>query len=210
MKTSDLVATLSTHPKVSTLARPTAAISLAVLISFIAVIALSLLLLGPRTDLSGNLAEFFHVALTLSIAGPATLIVRDLSVPGRKLKRCFILAGVPLLLLCIFAAHEIATSTLQAFHHRATQESWLTCLWQVSALAALAFGILLGSVRRLAPTDLRRTGMFIGMLAGSIGALGYCLHDQDGSAVFGATVYLAVIAAMTTLGSVLGPRVLRW
>jgi len=210
MKTSELVATLSTNPKVSFLARPTAAISFAVLMSLIAVIALSLLLLGPRTDLSGNLAELFHVALTLSIAGPAALIVRDLAVPGRNLKRCFILAGIPLLLLCIFAAHEIATSSLLAFHRRATQESWLTCLWQVSALAALAFGILLGGVRQLAPTDLRRTGMFIGMLAGSIGALGYCLHDQNDSAIFGATVYLAVIATMTILGSVLGPRALRW
>lgn len=210
MKTSELVATLSTHPKVSSLARPTIAISLAVLISLVAVLVLSFLLLGPRIDLSGNLAEFFHVALTLSIAGPAALVVRDLSVPGRQLKRHFILAGIPLLLLCIFAAHEIATASLQAFHHRATQESWLTCLWQVSALAALAFGILLCSVRRLAPTDLRRTGMFIGMLAGAIGALGFCLHEPNDSAMFGATVYLAVIATMTILGTVIGPRALRW
>ena len=86
----------------------------------------------------------------------------------------------------------------------------LECLWQIPALAIPAFVILTFAVRYLAPTNLIRTGAYMGLVAGGIGAIGYAFHCHDDSVAFVAVSYTLAIAEMTVVGALLGPRILRW
>jgi hypothetical protein len=77
-------------------------------------------------------------------------------------------------------------------------------------LGAPALIILASAVRRLAPTDLSRTGAYIGLLAGGIGAAGYALHCHHDSVAFIGIAYTLAILEIALFGALVGPRILRW
>ena len=89
-------------------------------------------------------------------------------------------------------------------------ESWSTCPWSVLALSLPALAGSLWAVRGLAPTRPRAAGFAAGLLAGSVGALGYSLSCPEASPAFVAIWYTLGIAFTGAVGAVLGPRVLRW
>jgi hypothetical protein len=89
-------------------------------------------------------------------------------------------------------------------------QTWLWCPWFVLGLSVPALVALLFSARAGAPTRLRATGFTAGVLAGSIGALGYSLACPEMSLAFVAVWYTAGILLSGLLGAVLGPRLLRW
>lgn len=89
-------------------------------------------------------------------------------------------------------------------------QTWLWCPWFVLGLSVPALVALLFAARAGAPTRLRATGFTAGVLAGSIGALGYSLACPEMSLAFVAVWYTAGILLSGLLGSVLGPRLLRW
>lgn len=90
-------------------------------------------------------------------------------------------------------------------------EMWLECLLSIPIIATLPFAVLVFSVRRFAtPTDLTRTGAFVGLVAGGVSAMGYALHCMDDSLPFVALWYGGTIALCTLAGALLGPRLLRW
>jgi hypothetical protein len=62
----------------------------------------------------------------------------------------------------------------------------------------------------LAPTRPTIAGAAIGLLAGAIGTLGYCLHCPEMHVPFWATWYLLGMAVPAAIGSLLGKSVLRW
>jgi len=88
--------------------------------------------------------------------------------------------------------------------------SWSSCPWIVLALSLPALAATLHAMRGLAPTRPRAAGAAAGLLAGSIGAIGYALHCPEAALAFVATWYTAGIALAGALGAALGPRVLRW
>ncbi len=54
------------------------------------------------------------------------------------------------------------------------------------------------------------SGAAAGLLAGSLGALVYCLHCPELAAPFLGTWYLLGMLIPALIGSLLGPRLLRW
>lgn len=88
--------------------------------------------------------------------------------------------------------------------------SWSTCPWSVFALSIPALAAALWAVRGLAPTRPRAAGCAAGLMAGSLGALGYSLSCPESSPTFVAVWYSLGIALSALLGTWLGPRVLRW
>jgi hypothetical protein len=80
----------------------------------------------------------------------------------------------------------------------------------VLALSLPALAAALWAVRGLAPTRPRTAGFAAGLLAGSVGAIGYALSCAEASPAFVALWYTLGIALTGAVGAVLGPRVLRW
>ncbi len=88
--------------------------------------------------------------------------------------------------------------------------SWFSCPWSVLALSLPALAAALWAVRGLAPTRPRAAGFAAGLMAGSVGAFGYALSCPEASPAFVAVWYTLGIALTGAVGSVLGPKVLRW
>jgi hypothetical protein len=89
-------------------------------------------------------------------------------------------------------------------------QSWKTCPFSVLALSLPALAAALWALRDLAPTRPRMAGAAAGLLAGSLGAIGYALHCPEAAIAFVAAWYTAGIVLTGALGAALGPRVLRW
>ncbi|MBN8505124.1 MAG: DUF1109 domain-containing protein [Burkholderiales bacterium] len=88
--------------------------------------------------------------------------------------------------------------------------SWWYCPLAVLGCAMPALAMGLWVLRGLGPTRLRAAGAAAGLLAGGCGALGYALVCNEISLAFVATWYVLGIAAVSGLGALLGPRLLRW
>jgi hypothetical protein len=88
--------------------------------------------------------------------------------------------------------------------------SWFSCPWSVLVLSLPALAAVLWAVRGLAPTRPRAAGLSAGLLAGSLGAVGYSLSCPEASPAFVAVWYSLGIALTGAFGAALGPRVLRW
>lgn len=215
MKSEELIADLSRNPPRHTFSGSgVALVACAALLSLIAALALSLLWLQPRSDLAISLVlgnHFFLLKLffTVSVAVSALPIVCDLCVPGRRIKSGFLLVTIPFAVIMFLAVRELAGLQVGGLSNE-LDDTWLDCLWQIPSLAAPAFIIMAIAARRLAPTDLRRTGAYIGLLAGGIGAVGYALHCHHDSVAFVGIAYTIAIVEMAIVGSLLGPRLLRW
>lgn len=215
MKTDELIDTLSADPQRGKTSRPLATIALAVFLACLGALIISLVWFGLPTDLAevastGDHGFFVRIAFSVSVICCAFFVVRDLAVPGRRQRMPSLVAMAPFVFLAILAIHELGSMSWDKWPAHAGHTSWLTCLWQIIVLAIPAFAILVVAMRRLAPTDLRRSGFYVGLLSGSIGAMGYILHSKDESIVFGAIVYTVAILIIAAVGAILGPRVLRW
>ncbi len=89
-------------------------------------------------------------------------------------------------------------------------QSWKTCPFSVLAPPPPAPAAAPAPLRWLAATRPRAAGAAAGLLAGSIGAIGYALYCPEAAIAFVAAWYTAGIALTGALGAALGPRVLRW
>jgi hypothetical protein len=88
--------------------------------------------------------------------------------------------------------------------------TWVMCPWIVLGLSVPVLMALLVAARPLAPTDLKTTGFAMGLLAGSVGALGYSFACPETSITFVAIWYSAGIVLTGLVGRLLAPRILRW
>lgn len=214
MKINELVAVLARDDPRPARHSPTVTVMCAAIMALALVLVTSIAWLKLRPDLTTELVVYNRIFLlklifTASIVASALPIVRDLSVPGRRVRRVSILAAVPFAVIMALALGELSSLPISKWTHHVGDASWLDCLWQIPALSIPAFVVLAVAVRPLAPTKLVRTGAGVGLLAGGMGAIGYALHCHDDAIIFVALSYTAAILEMTLLGALLGPRVLR-
>lgn len=179
------------------------------------VLTVSITWLEPRADLAAGLAahnDVFVLKLifTVSVVAAALPVVRNLSVPGRRIRFGSLLAVLPFAVISGLALNELARMPVGDWPHHVGDASWMGCLLQIPALALPAFIILALAVRRLAPTNLPRAGAYVGLLAGAIAAVGYALHCHDDVVAFVAVSYTLAMLEMTLIGALVGPKLLRW
>jgi YHS domain-containing protein len=78
---------------------------------------------------------------------------------------------------------------------------WLECLVSIPLIAVIPFALVTWGVRQAAPTDLRRAGALVGLIAGSVSTTGYALHCTDDSVPFVALWYGATIGLYLVIGN---------
>lgn len=215
MKTEDLVIRLSQGNPRPTRRAPAAVLTIAALAASAIVVVLSVLWLAPRPDLMTALTASNHTVLwkfvfAFGVVVTALPLVRDLTTPGRSAGITSLFVLLPFGIVAVLGVRELVMLPATELRQLVSHASWLTCLWQVPLLSIPAFAILVVLARRLAPTNLTRTGAYIGVMAGGFGAVGYALHCGDDSMLFVATAYTLAIGEMALLGALLGPRLLRW
>ncbi|WP_375286074.1 DUF1109 domain-containing protein [Sphingomonas sp.] len=169
--------------------------------------------LGPREDLGvavRRASYWIKWGYTLSLSAAALAVTAQLARPDSGRLRGLWLTAIPVVLLAVVGLMELARTPRSDWLAMWLGQSWMVCPWLVLLFAIPIFGGLLWSFRKLAPTRLRAAGAAAGLTAGAFAASVYCLHCPEVSAIFVLTWYSLGILLATLLGSLLGPRLLRW
>jgi hypothetical protein len=169
--------------------------------------------IGLRPDLwlaMQGAAFWMKWGYTLSLSAAAMAMTVQLARPDSDRVRGLWLTAVPVILLAGIGLIELALTPRADWLAMWLGHSWQACPLIVFTLSIPIFGGLLWSFRSLAPTRLRAAGAAAGLLAGAFSATIYCIHCPEVSAVFVLTWYSLGILLTTLLGTLLGPRLLRW
>lgn len=213
MDAEQLVARLSAETGTKSRFAPTRTILIGALAAFAIAVVSSIILLSPRPDLAASAATpifLIKIMFAMSVVFGAGIIVRDLSIPGRKPRWWLPLTAAPFFIIALMAIEQTVLGHPTGLEHDAKHASLIACLWQIGLLGLPAFVVISLIVRSMAPTNLVRTGVYVGLLSGAIGAVGYVFHCSDDYVAFVALGYTLAMLLMAGIGGLLGPRILRW
>jgi hypothetical protein len=213
MKTDELVALLSTNPEPVDrgLVRRTLYVALAA--GLIVSLGLAVVGLGIRSDLTMAGALIFLVVklcFAVGIVSLALVYLTRLARPGGERKAPYFLVAMPFLVIVVLATISLVLAPSSHWDKMIVGDQWLECLLSIPIIAIVPFATIIWAVRRAAPTNLVRTGTFVGLVAGGVSAIAYALHCTDDSLPFVAVWYGGTIVLCTLAGAALGPRLLRW
>ena len=213
MKTDELVALLSTNPEPVDrgLVRRTLYVALAA--GLIVSLGLAVVGLGIRSDLTMAGALIFLVVklcFAVGIVSLALIYLTRLARPGGERKAPHFLVAMPFLVIVVLATISLVLAPSSHWDKMIVGDQWLECLLSIPIIAIVPFATIIWAVRRAAPTNLVRTGTFVGLVAGGVSAIAYALHCTDDSLPFVAVWYGGTIVLCTLAGAALGPRLLRW
>lgn len=211
MKTSDLIDALVTGagpvPR-AVVARRLVPVTVA---AWVVAAAAALALMGPApAGMLSGVALWTKVGYAGSMAVAAGWLTARLARPvARTRGPARAVMGIVAVMLLAGLLSLAATPAGERVPH-VLGHSWLVCPWAVLVLSLPGLAGTLHALRTLAPTRPRMAGLAAGLLAGSLGALGYALACLEVSITFVAIWYSLGIALAGALGALLGPRVLRW
>jgi len=186
---------------------------LAALAALVLTVALLGSTIGVRRNLAGVIVTTPVIAKILfgaSIAVIAlTLFQRSLR-PGLKPKRLLPLVAIPVALVAAWAVLTLALAPVEQWQALIFGRYWRSCLFNVPLYALVPLVALFWLARRGAPVDTTLTGLCAGLAAAGLSVVAYALHCPDDTAPFLATWYTIAIAAVTVIGALIFPRLLRW
>ena len=213
MKTDDLIDILSTNVEPVDHRQIVRNIGMAVAAAAAVAVGIVFFVLGPRAGLT-TVATFvpalLKVAVTAIILVPASIYLIRLTRPGGERLSWVGLVALPFIAVMLLAALSLAFAPSSHWNGAILSDEWLECLISIPIIAIVPFAVIVWAVRQMAPTDLARTGAFVGLIAGCVSAMGYAVHCADDSVPFFALWYGGTIALCTLAGWKLGPKLLRW
>ena len=213
MKTDDLIDMLSTNVEPVDHRQIARNIGMAVAAGAAVALAIVFFVLGPRAGLSSfaTLASaLLKVAVTVVVLIPASIYLIRLARPGGERRTPAVFVAAPFIAVIVLAALSVTFAPRYHWSGAILSDEWLECVISIPLIAVLPFAVIIWVVRQMAPTDLARTGAFVGLLAGCVSAIGYAVHCADDSVPFFALWYGGTIALCTFAGWKLGPKLLRW
>jgi hypothetical protein len=170
-------------------------------------VAIGVALIGLRTDLDEAVWEFSFIAQALAAVGLAGLSAISaflMSVPGRSGPWVrtvpFVTVGIWLLVIVVEVLSGGESS--RGFH--------FTCMRDIMVLAVIPGAYLFFMLKRAAPLDLERTGIFAALAAGSLGALGVQFICHEHRLIHMLLWHYLPVMGVGILGAWLGRRLLRW
>jgi hypothetical protein len=213
MRTDDLIDVLSADLAPVDHRRTSRWLSFAIAAGILVVIAIVFGVLGPRPDVT-NVASWipalFKIATTAVVLIPASVYLIRLSRPGGEHGASLALVLLPFAAVITLASLSIAAGSSEHARLALFSDEWIECIVSIPLIAIVPFAVITWVVRQMAPTDLARTGAFVGLVAGCISAIGYAFHCANDTVPFFAVWYGGTIALCTFAGWKLGPKLLRW
>jgi hypothetical protein len=169
--------------------------------------------LGFRPDLGPAMLDFpfwMKWAYTISLAACAVLATVHLARPDATRPAGLWLLALPLLVMGVLAGVELAQTPAAGWPALLAGRSANVCSFWVLSLSLPIFAGLVWAFRRLAPDNLRLTGLMAGLAAGASSATLYSLHCPESAALFILVWYTLGMALAGAIGALVGPRLLRW
>jgi hypothetical protein len=213
MKTEDLIDLLSTNVEPVEHRHIMHNVGMAVATGAVVALAIVLFVMGPRPDLTSLriwLLAAFKIAATAAILAPASIYLMRLARPGGERSTPVVFVVLPFIAVMLLAALSLTFAPSEHWNGAILSEEMLECVISIPLIAIFPFAVITWVVRQMAPTDLPRTGAFLGLVAGCVSAIGYAVHCADDSVPFFALWYGGTIALCTFAGWKLGPKLLRW
>jgi hypothetical protein len=213
MRTEDLISLLSTgvapvDPRVS--ARR---FGRALVLGGAGAAVLMAVIFGLRPDLAVVMRTplfWARLAFPVSLAAAALLLLTRLSRPGTTIGKLWAAPAVPVVVVWIAAMAVLCLAAPDTRIPLVMGHTWRTCPFNILLLSIPAFVAVFWAIRGLAPTRLRLAGAAGGLLAGALATMAYCFHCPEMSVAFWAVWYLLGMTLAGVIGSLIGPRVLRW
>nr|WP_304656112.1 DUF1109 domain-containing protein [Neorhizobium galegae] len=176
-------------------------------------LVLMLATLGFRIDMAEALmlpVFWIKSAYNVLLAITAFLAAYHLARPDGSRGRFFQFAAAIVAIMAVVAVGQLLMSPAETYRSLIIGSSALHCplLIFLFALPVLAGNVWV--LRRGAPTDLRLTGFIAGIAAGAAGAWVYSWFCTENGMPFVLIWYSLGILLAGILGSLLGPRLLRW
>jgi hypothetical protein len=213
VKTDDLVTMLATGVEAvdprAAVRRYASAVGAGVIVAAVLMAAL----LGVNPNLPSDALVHMMWAKCAFVVG---LWVSALRATLRLARPAASLAGIPATLaapvlgMWLLAVIALVGTDRTGWPELVLGQTAAVCPFLITLLATPVFLGGIWALRGLAPTRLRLAGASMGLLAGAAGATVYAIHCPELAAPFLGTWYVIGIAIPTVLGSLLGPRVLRW
>jgi hypothetical protein len=213
MKTEDLILVLANGPRPRGRAAVGRRMGLGLAFSLSGAVLALLVGHGVHPDLRAMLATpvfWAKVALPLAMALAAVRVAVRLSQPGLTVGRAWISLALPLAIVWLVALLVLWIAPPGVRIAMLLGHTWRTCPFNIALLSLPALGAMLWAMRGLAPTRPTLAGAATGLLAGTIGALVYCLRCPEVHVPFWATWYPLGMAVPAVIGGVFGRSVLRW
>ncbi len=188
-------------------------LTLALLLAAPVSIALFISLLGVRPDVGAAMHNpFFDLkfVVTIALATSAIIVSLHLARPEASIRRWGWLLLVPVGLIAVGMAIELATPQERPWLTRLIGNNAAVCS---SAIPLFSLPLLAGALLALrsgAPARPALTGAVSGLLSGGLGATLYASHCADDSPLFVATWYSLAIAVVAAAGAVAGRKLLRY
>lgn len=213
MKTDDLIAMLANDAPPVDRRTPVRRFGLALLLGFVGAVVLMITGLGLRPDLADaiHLPMFWlRLALPTSIGAVTLWLTMRLSRPGVPIGSRWAGLAAPVAIAWIGMAVVLARVSADARLPLILGHTWRVCPVLIALLSVPTFAAMTWAVRGMAPVRPRVTGATVGLLAGATATMAYCLHCPEMSPAFWSTWYLLGMAIPAIVGSLIGPRFLRW
>jgi len=169
--------------------------------------------IGFRPDLDIAVRGFvfwMKLVYTFSIGLCAVAATVHLSRPDATRARWLWALAIPIAGLMVIAGLELWTTPTDGWLSLFLGRSWRSCPWRIFNLSLPLYIGLLWAFRQFAPARLGLAGAVAGLAAGGLAATLYCLHCPEASAVFVLTWYTLGIVLAGVMGSILGPKLMRW
>jgi hypothetical protein len=169
--------------------------------------------LGVRPDIASALQTWrFATKLVIVLTSLSVTLwaAARLAKPDANEPRTLVVLGLPLAMLALAIAGELALSSPAAWPAWAIGSNSRLCLVSIAVLSVAPLAALLAALRAGAPRSPAMAGAVAGLLAGCLAATLYATHCIDDSPLFVALWYPPPIALATLAGAIAGHRMLRW
>lgn len=213
MKTADLIQMLSTNVEAVRVGQLRNALLIALGIGAAAALCLMTVVLGGpavRWRSEHTAVEALTLAFTLAQAIVGVSFLMRSARPGQPWRWPLLLLGILFLLLVAAACAALSSTEPAAWHGMIFGAQWTSCLLCAPLFAAAPFAALMWALSKGASTHPGWTGAIAGLVSGAVGSLVCALHYPPGSILFITLWYGGTIVLCTTIGALLGPRLLRW
>ncbi len=212
MKTEDLIRALAADREPAGPA-PGYALAFAGAAGFVVSVMLFIWLVPLRPNLGQAMQSFPFmlkpVEMGILVVASAIAVLR-LARPGAPLGRTLIVAAAVPAIMVAAVAVELTQVPRAEWLVRLAGVHWYMCVFNMVLLSLPILAALLFGLRYGAPTRPALAGAGAGCLSGALAASLYITHCPDDSALFVAAWFTLAIAIATGIGTMAGPRLLRW
>jgi hypothetical protein len=118
--------------------------------------------------------------------------------------------GLALLAMALMGATTLGQAEPPARWGLLMGQSWWCCPLSIALISLPWLAVFLLYLRQMAPTRLALSGASAGFLSGALATGLYSLHCIETSYAFFGVWYAAGMGLSSLIGTILGPRLLRW